>query len=67
MKKSKFQPYKSKKNGKWYFRLRGKNGKKVATGNEAFERRPTIEHLNMLKRIINEAIYDWKDKKKKAA
>jgi len=56
----KFQPYRSKKNGLWYWRVVGKNGKKICTGNESFKRRPSPKVLAMLIRNLTQALYDWK-------
>lgn len=60
-----FQPYKSRKNGKWYWRVRGKNGKKICTGNEDFTQKPGLEVLYMLKRNIAEAILEEEKKAKR--
>lgn len=61
MKKSiKFVPYKSKRNGKWYWKLVAANGEKIATGNEWFTRKPTVKVLEMLIRNITGAVYSEK-------
>lgn len=56
----KFQAYKSKKNGKWFWRVVAANGKKIMTGNEAFERRPTEKQMAMLLRNLSKAVYEYK-------
>lgn len=59
-----FVPYKSKKNSKWYWKLIGKNGEKIAGGVESFNRRPSPKVLEMLIRNITTALYDFKGGKK---
>jgi len=59
-----FQPYKSKKNGLWYWRLIARNGKKIATGNESFKRRPTERDMMKLLNNLANARYDYIPKKK---
>jgi hypothetical protein len=61
-KKSKFVPYRSKKNGKWYWKLMGRNGKKVAGGVEWFAKKPGQKELDMLKRIVAEAVLEYEKK-----
>lgn len=54
----KFQVYKSRKNGQHYFRLKSRNGKKIATGNEGFKRPPGPEMIEMLIRTLQAAKYE---------
>lgn len=55
-KKVKFIGYKSKRNGKWYWKLVAGNGEKIASGHEPFKRKPGKKELEMLKRNIANAI-----------
>lgn len=59
-KKIKFVPYKSKRTGKWYWRLVAANGEKIATGHEIFARKPSKKVLEMLIRNITGAVYSDK-------
>jgi len=56
-KRIKFVPYKSRRNGKWYWKLVAANGEKIATGHEPFARKPSKKVLDMLIRNITGAIY----------
>jgi len=58
----KFVPYKSKKNGLWYWKAIGGNGEKIASGHEPFTRRPTEKTMEMLKRNFLAMVYSWKAK-----
>jgi len=59
----KFVPYKSKKNGKNYWRLIGANGQKVATGNESFVKPISEKQFRRLQQIFASAEYAPKKKK----
>lgn len=54
----KLQVYKSRKNGQHYWRLKSRNGKKIATGNEGFHNPPGPEYIDMLIRTLKAAKYE---------
>lgn len=56
MRKVKFVGYRSKKNGRYYWKLIGANGEKIAGGVEWFTKKPGQKELDMLKRNILNAV-----------
>lgn len=55
-KRIKFIGYRSKANGRFYWKLVAANGQKIATGNEWFTKKPGAKELAMLVRNITGAV-----------
>lgn len=55
-KRVKFVGYKSRRNGRYYWKLIGANGEKIAGGVEWFTKKPGQKELDMLKRNIAKAV-----------
>lgn len=55
-KKIKFVGYRSKRNGRYYWKLVAANGEKIAGGVEWFTKKPGQKELDMLKRNIANAV-----------
>lgn len=55
--KVKFVPYRSKKNGQHYWRLKGGNGEKIAGGCEAFKKKVSRKQFERFKQLVAAAEY----------
>jgi hypothetical protein len=65
LKKIKFVPYRSKKNGKHYWKMIAANGEKTAGGCEAFVKTISEKQFMRMKQIWASAVYSPEKKKSK--